>query len=251
MSGIACDRVLFDLDGVLVDSLPLIERILRAWAVGHGLDDDEAVARSYGRRDVDLIRLVAPHLDAVHEAGVIAALEERDFEGIRPVPGAAALLASLPPGRWGIVTSGTRAVARGRLAAAGLPEPGVLLAAEDFERGKPDPEGYLKGAAALGAPPGRCVVFEDARAGVEAARAAGMRCVGLGDGLGGLPEGMLVATVADLTQVRAEVSAGTVLLHAPVAGPVDDAGPDGEGGMSTVRTRALTRRSSSDPDPFP
>ncbi|MEU3571876.1 HAD-IA family hydrolase [Kitasatospora sp. NPDC036755] len=225
MSTIACERVLFDLDGVLVDSLPLIERILRAWAVGHGLDDDEAVARSYGRRDIDLIALVAPHLDAAHEARVIAGLEEHDFEGIRAVPGAPALLASLPPGRWGIVTSGTRAVARGRLAAAGLPEPDVLLAAEDFERGKPDPEGYLKGAAALGAPAAACVVFEDARAGVEAALAAGMRCVGLGDGLSDLPPGVLAASVTDLTEVRAEVSEQGVLLHALGAGPAPDRRP--------------------------
>lgn len=225
MSGIACERILFDLDGVLVDSLPLIERILRAWAVGHGLDDDEAVARSYGRRDIDLIALVAPHLDAAHEARVIAEREERDFEGIRPIRGAAALLASLPPGRWGIVTSGTRAVARGRLAAAGLPEPDVLLAAEDFERGKPDPEGYLKGAAALGTPPGRCVVFEDARAGVEAARAAGMQCIGLGDGLSDLPPGVLTATVADLTQVRVEAFEDGLLLHTRGARPASERRP--------------------------
>ncbi|MFE7561418.1 HAD-IA family hydrolase [Kitasatospora sp. NPDC057500] len=213
MSQIFCEHILFDLDGVLVDSLPIVERILRDWAAGQGLDGDDAVARSYGLRDVDLIALIAPHLDAAHEANVIAEREERDFEGIRPVPGAPALLTALPPERWGVVTSGTRRVARGRLAAAGLPEPGVLLAAEDFERGKPDPEGYLKGAAALGSPPGRCVVIEDAKAGVEAALAAGMRCIGLGDGLSGLPDGALEAAVKDLTQVRVTVLDEGLLLR--------------------------------------
>ncbi|MER5352650.1 HAD-IA family hydrolase [Kitasatospora sp. NPDC002551] len=208
-----CERILFDLDGVLVDSLPLIERILRDWAVRHGLDADDAVAKSHGRRDIDLIALIAPELDAAYEAGVIAGLEEHDFEGIRPIPGARELLDSLPPGSWGVVTSGTRRVARGRLAAAGLPEPAVLLAAEDFERGKPDPEGYLKGAAALGTPAGRCVVIEDARAGVEAALAAGMHCIGLGGGLGGLPEGALAGAVEDLTSIHVAALEQGLLLE--------------------------------------
>ncbi|MFF7454727.1 HAD-IA family hydrolase [Kitasatospora sp. NPDC008115] len=202
MSQIFCERILFDLDGVLVDSLPIVERILRDWAAEQGLDGDDAVARSHGLRDIDLIALIAPHLNAAHEARVIAEREERDFDGIRPIPGAPALLAALPADRWGVVTSGTRRVARGRLAAAGLPEPGVLLAAEDFDRGKPDPEGYLKGAAALGTAPGCCLVIEDAKAGVQAALAAGMHCIGLGDGLSGLPDGTLAAAVKDLTQVQ-------------------------------------------------
>ncbi|MGW4759711.1 hypothetical protein [Streptomyces chartreusis] len=118
-----CHAILFDLDGVLVDPMGLIERILREWA--------------QGRRDIDLVRPVAPHLGAEAETRRIAETEEHDFTGLEATPGAARLLDMLPPEAWGIVTSGTRAVARGRLAAAGLPQPVHLVAADDIQRGKP------------------------------------------------------------------------------------------------------------------
>ncbi|MER7344885.1 HAD-IA family hydrolase [Streptomyces aurantiacus] len=199
---LGCQAILFDLDGVLADSMALIERILREWAAGHGVDGDRAVGLSHGRRDIDVVRIIAPHLDAEAEARRIVAREERDFDGLTATPGAARLLAALPSGAWAVVTSGTRAVARGRLAAAGLPQPEHLVAADDVHHGKPHPEGYLKGAELLGVTPSQCLVVEDAPAGVRAAHAAGMRCVGVGVGLATV-DALLSAHVTDLSQVRA------------------------------------------------
>ncbi|MGP3990153.1 HAD-IA family hydrolase [Streptomyces sp. 3N207] len=204
--------ILFDLDGVLVDSMGLIERILREWAAGHGLDGDKAVALSHGRRDIDVVRLIAPHLDADAETRRIVEREERDFTGLTATPGAARLLEALPPGAWGIVTSGTRAVAQGRLAAAGLPQPTHLVAADDIQHGKPHPEGYLAAAELLGAAPARCVVVEDAPAGVRAAHAAGMRCIGVGRALDDV-DALLSTRVEDLRSVHAECDLDGLLLR--------------------------------------
>lgn len=174
-----CAAVLFDLDGVLVASQPLIERQLRSWAASHGLDADTVVGLSHGRTDVELIGEVAPHLDAEAEADLMAQREAQDTEGLMPCEGAAEILAQLPAGRWGIVTSGHSSVARARLAAAGLPEPDVLVTAERVARGKPAPDGYLLGARLLGFDPEDCVVVEDAPAGVAAGRAAGAQVLGI------------------------------------------------------------------------
>lgn len=198
---LTCAAVLFDLDGVLVDSAPVIERQLRSWAADHGLDGDAVVGRSHGRTDVELVRELAPHLDAGQEADLMAAREAADTDGLTECPGAAVLLAALPAGRWGIVTSGHSSVARARLGAAGLPEPAVFVTAERVPRGKPAPDGYLLGARLLGADPGDCVVVEDAPAGVAAGRAAGATVLGV-DPSGDRALGAHV-TVPDLSGVRA------------------------------------------------
>ncbi len=200
---LTCDSILFDLDGVLVDSLGLIERILREWAAAHGLDGDKAVALSHGRRDIDVVRLIAPHLDVEAEARSILDREAQDFDGLTAAAGAAELLSTLPHERWAVVTSGTRAVALGRLAAVGLPQPKILVAADDVQHGKPHPEGYLTAAELLGAAPTRCVVVEDAPAGVHAANAAGMPCIGVGGALGEVGA-LLAAHVDGLDRVHTE-----------------------------------------------
>ncbi|MEU8136607.1 HAD-IA family hydrolase [Streptodolium elevatio] len=200
-----CSAVLFDLDGVLVDSHPTIERILREWAIANAVDPDVAVAESQGRRDVDLVALVAPHLNAEEGARQLIARESADFDGIRALPGAAELLAALPPGSWTVVTSGARAVARGRLAAAGLPVPETFVAAEDVADGKPDPECYLRGARLLGADPADCLVVEDAEAGLLAARAAGMRAIAVGKGVVG-PRVLGEGRIDDLRQLAVEAA---------------------------------------------
>ena len=169
--------VLSDLDGVLVDSGAVIEGTWRRFAARHGLDADHVLAESHGRRTVDLIRLVAPHLDAAAEAARIEQEEIASAGGLRALPGARELVASIPAERFAIVTSGTRPLAVARLRAAGLPVPRVLVTAEEVDHGKPDPAGYLRAAELLGVEPAHSLVLEDAPAGVEAGLAAGMTVV--------------------------------------------------------------------------
>ena len=169
--------VLSDLDGVLVDSGAEIERTWRTFAERHGLDTASVLAESHGRRSVDLIRLVAPDLDAAAEAAAIEREEIENVDGLLPLPGARELVSSVPADRFAVVTSGSRALAVARLRAAGLPVPEVLVTAEQVEAGKPDPAGYLRAAALLGVDPSECLVLEDAPAGVAAGLAAGMTVI--------------------------------------------------------------------------
>jgi len=169
--------VLSDLDGVLVDSAAVIEQTWRGFAARHGLDPDEVVAAGHGRRSIDLIRLVAPHLDADAEAANVEREEIAQASGLRPLPGARELVDAVPAERFAIVTSGSRALALARLRAAGLPVPAVLVTAEEVDDGKPHPAGYLRAAELLGVDPAHSVVLEDAPAGVEAGRAAGMTVI--------------------------------------------------------------------------
>ena len=174
-----CDAILFDLDGVLVDSKHCIEHLWQVWAGSHQINIDKVLHYAHGRRALETIRLVAPHLDAEREAAELAAGEATDTGGLARIPGALELLQSIPPDAWGIATSGSRATAVTRLNFGGLPVPDVLICAEDVAAGKPDPEAYQFAALMLGVKPERCVVIEDAPAGIEAGRAAGMHVVGV------------------------------------------------------------------------
>ena len=167
--------ILFDLDGVLVDSRPLIEEIWRRWALPRGLDAASFIAVAPGRRTSETLRQVAPALDIAAETAALDAMEEVATDGLAPIPGALDLLGALKPGSWAIVTSGSRAVATLRLRTAGLPIPGVMVTGDEVRYGKPHPEPYLKGAERTGVPPRDCIVVEDAPAGVLAGKAAGMR----------------------------------------------------------------------------
>lgn len=177
MGRFECDALLFDLDGVLIDSTVCVVRHWKEWAERHGLDLDLIMAHAHGRRTVETMRLVAPRLPVEEEAARFAAMEARDAEGVVAIDGAGDLLAGLPPDAWAVVTSGSWAVATARMHKAGLPVPGILVGADDVARGKPDPEPYLLAAQRLGVPPGRCLVIEDAPAGLEAACRAGMRAI--------------------------------------------------------------------------
>ncbi len=177
MTELECDAVLFDLDGVLVDSAVCVERHWRRWAAEHHLDGDEIMRVAHGRPTVETIRLVAPHLPAEEEAARVDAGEAFDTDGVMAIDGAAKLVRSLPPDAWAIATSGTRNTAMTRLRHTSLPVPSVLITADDVKRGKPNPEAYLLAAAKLEVRPERCVVVEDAPAGVSAAHAAGMRVI--------------------------------------------------------------------------
>jgi mannitol-1-/sugar-/sorbitol-6-phosphatase len=180
MKRFECKAILFDLDGVLVDSTSYVEQQWRRWAISKGLPPEPFLRVCHGRRALETIRLAAPHLDAEAE---VAALQPDDdgWSGLSlgPVEGAPALLRQLPVGSWAVATSGTRLVAKDRLRRAGLPIPGVLVCAEDVVHGKPNPDVYLMAAVGLGVDPSDCVVVEDAPAGIEAARAAGMKVVAL------------------------------------------------------------------------
>lgn len=176
---LSCSAVLFDLDGVLVDSTPVVERVWRGWATEHGLDPDYVVQWAHGRRSIETIRRVAPQMDAAKENLKVERCEIEDLEGVRAIEGAAELLASLPPGHWTVVTSATRELAEARMNYVHLPLPKDAITAEMVERGKPDPEPYLKGAALLRFAPSECLVIEDTAAGIAAAKAAGMQAVGL------------------------------------------------------------------------
>lgn len=174
-----CDAVLFDMDGTLVDSRQIVERIWLHWAAEHGLSAAEVLAVAHGRRTLETMQLVAPHLATPEEAARLDALEAQEDGHETAIPGAAALLAALPPDRWAVVTSAGRQLALRRLAAVGLPLPRVLVGADDVAHGKPAPEGYLRAATALGVVPERSVVLEDTPAGAEAGRAAGATVIGL------------------------------------------------------------------------
>jgi sugar-phosphatase len=174
-----CAAILFDLDGVLVDSTRSVERQWRVWAREQGLDGDKVMTVGHGVRAVEVIRTVAPHLDAEAEVQKLEAREAGDHDGVAVMPGAAELVRAIPDGRWCVVTSGTRRLASARLRLAGIPAPKVLITADDVVNGKPHPEPYLKGAELLGANPAECVVIEDAPAGIQSAHAGGMKVIAL------------------------------------------------------------------------
>ncbi len=172
---LSCSAILFDLDGVLVDSRPAVERQWTVWAREHNLEPADVIPVAHGRPSIETIRQLAPHADAEAENRIMEQREIADLEGVRAIAGSADLLARLPRDRWTVVTSATRQLAIVRLRAAGLPVPAAMVTAGDIRRGKPDPEPYLKGAAALRMQPRECVVIEDAPSGIRSAKAAGMR----------------------------------------------------------------------------
>jgi sugar-phosphatase len=164
--------VLSDLDGVLVDSGDAVERVWREWALDQGVDPDTVVRAMHGVPARGVLEQVAPHLLSDAEIERIDA--RHAAVGGDALPGAAELLSQAPAGRVAVVTSCSPPLAAARLRSAGLPAPPVLITSDMTARGKPFPDPYLAGAAALGADPSECLVIEDAPAGVAAARAAGM-----------------------------------------------------------------------------
>ena len=169
--------LLFDLDGTLIDSTPVVMRCWRRWCAEYGISA-QAFARvhAHGRPAADLVAELLPPDRRDEGLARIVELEVGDLDGVVALPGAHDLLATLPADRWAIVTSCTAPLARARLAHTGITAP-ALVTASDITRGKPDPEPYLLGAKRLGVPPEDCVVVEDAPAGLASARAAGMRTV--------------------------------------------------------------------------
>jgi mannitol-1-/sugar-/sorbitol-6-phosphatase len=176
---IHCHAVLFDMDGVLVDSTPAVARVWTTWALEHGLIPDEVVRRAHGRPSLATIIELLPHGDHDAEVREVERREIEDLADVVALPGALRLLQSIPQNSWAVVTSATRRLAKVRLRAAGLPLPEHLVTASDLQRGKPFPDPYLKGAAILQIPPAECVVAEDAPSGVRSGKTAGARVLAL------------------------------------------------------------------------
>ncbi|MYR58517.1 HAD-IA family hydrolase [Streptomyces sp. SID625] len=206
--------LLLDMDGTLVNSDAVVDRIWRRWADRHGLDGDEVMKVVHGRQGHASMALLLPDRPQeqnIAENARMLAEETSDMDGVVPVPGAPEFMAALRGLPHALVTSADVGLSTARMAAAGLPLPDVRVTAESVGASKPDPEGFLKGAAELGVEPADCVVFEDSGAGIAAGRAAGMRVIGIG------PRAALHepdAVVRDLTEIRVEPAGdGTVRLH--------------------------------------
>jgi mannitol-1-/sugar-/sorbitol-6-phosphatase len=177
MMQIECAALLFDMDGVLINSTPAVARVWRRWAMERGFDPDEVVERAHGRPSLTTVREYLPSADHEAENHEVERREIEDLEGVVPLPGALDLLSSLPEDRWTIVTSCTRPLAQVRIKAAGLPLPKKLITSNDIVHGKPDSEPYLKAASLLGFAPRDCLVVEDVPAGIRAGKAAGARVI--------------------------------------------------------------------------
>lgn len=177
MTQVQCDALLFDMDGVLIDSTPAVARVWRNWAVAHHFNPDEVAMHAHGRPSIATVREYLPDADHEAENRIVERAEMEDLKDVVPLPGARELLASLPADRWTIVTSSTRPLAEVRLRAAGLNIPKNLITSSDVTNGKPHPEPYLKAAKTLGFPASACVVVEDVPAGIRAGKAAGARVI--------------------------------------------------------------------------
>ncbi|MEU8744345.1 HAD family hydrolase [Streptomyces parvulus] len=206
--------LLLDMDGTLVNSDAAVERVWRRWADRNGLDGDEVLKVVHGRQGYASMALLLPDrpMEQNHADNArMLAEETADTEGVVAIPGAPDFLAALRDLPHALVTSADVALSTARMAAAGLVLPDVRVTAESVGASKPDPEGFLKGAAELGIAPADCVAFEDSGAGITAARAAGMRVVGVGPRAGFHGPDVVVE---DLTAVRVEAAAGGgLLLH--------------------------------------
>ena len=215
MRTFSCSALLFDLDGVLVDSIPSVERAWRKFGARHGIDPELAVKTAHGHRSIETVKMLMPHLDAEKENKVVEQDEIDDAEGLLPTEGAAELLAVLPPERWTVVTSGTRALATARLRAAGLPMPIKLIAADDVKNGKPDPEPYLKGSEALGFRADDCVVVEDAVSGIRSGHGAGAKVVALVGTFSAAQLAEADVHVNSLAQISVELRSDGLLVRIP------------------------------------
>jgi mannitol-1-/sugar-/sorbitol-6-phosphatase len=176
---VSAKGILFDMDGVLISSIEAAVRNWKRWAKRYGVPNPDEFVIPHGVRSIDLVKMLRPDIDPQEGQRAIEDMEVEDVADLKVLPGVKALLGSLPPERWAIVTSATRRLLLARLKAAGLPIPERIITGEMVERGKPDPEPYRRGAELLGFRPEECVVVEDAPAGVGAGKAAGCRVLGV------------------------------------------------------------------------
>ncbi|WP_049580140.1 HAD-IA family hydrolase [Streptomyces sp. SBT349] len=210
--------LLLDMDGTLVNSDAVVERVWRAWAVEHHIDPADVFAIMHGRQGYATMAELLPgrpmEVNRAENARLLA-IETADVEGVVPIAGAGVFLEACGRVPHALVTSADTALAEARMAAAGLPMPGIRITAESVSASKPDPEGFLKGAAELGADSADCVVFEDSAAGIAAARAAGMRVVGIGPRAAALAPTAYAATLERVTLTPHPDGAVTITVAAP------------------------------------
>jgi sugar-phosphatase len=202
------------MDGVLINSIPAVERVWSRWATDRGFNVQEVLHRAHGRPSIETLRYLLPEADHEAENRIVEQAEIDDVADIIPLPGVTELLATLPNDRWAIVTSCTRPLAEVRIRAAGLPTPGLFITANEITHGKPNAEPYLKGAAGLGFAPERCIVVEDALAGIASGRNAGARVIAftttasITDLVAAKPDWML----KDCSSIRLDASEPTLKL---------------------------------------
>jgi sugar-phosphatase len=177
MVKVSAQALLFDMDGVLINSIPAVERVWSRWAAERGFNVHEVLRHAHGRPSIATLRDLLPNADHEAENRIIEQAEIDDVDGIVPLPGVKELLAALPHDRWAIVTSCTRPLAEVRIRAAGLPTPDLFITANEITHGKPHGEPYQKGAAGLGFAPEQCIVVEDALAGIASGKNAGARVI--------------------------------------------------------------------------
>lgn len=194
---------LFDMDGTLISSTAVTERIYTRWAEDKGVDAGHLMSILHGVRTIDVIRsLNRPDLDAEAEAAKIGTAERTELDGVKAIAGAREFLASLPPDRWALVTSADPELMRIRMKAAGIPLPKVVVTGDDVTEGKPDPQGYELAARRLGFDAADCLVFEDAPAGIEAGERAGADVLVI-TATHTAPHGSAHASIADYDGVAA------------------------------------------------
>jgi sugar-phosphatase len=206
-----CSAILFDLDGVLADSTGSVDRQWRIWAHERGIDAEKIITIAHGVRAVEVIRTVAPHLDAESEVLSLESQELDDRDGVVVMPGAVELIRAIPEDRWAVVTSGSRHLASARLRFLGIPVPRVMITADDVVDGKPHPEPYLKGAELLRVNPSECLVIEDAPAGIRSAHAGGMKVIALTSTFPASALSEADAVVRELKQIRLGVDGARML----------------------------------------
>ncbi|MFI9026263.1 HAD-IA family hydrolase [Streptomyces sp. NPDC053560] len=206
--------LLLDMDSTIVNSEAVVERCWRRWAAEQGMDADEVLKVVHGRQGWATMAALLPDRPMeqnLEDNRLMLEQETADTDGVVPVPGAPAFMTAIAAVPHALVTSASVPLAEARMGAAGLPMPGVRITAESVSASKPDPEGFLKGAAELGFAPEDCLVFEDSEAGIQAGLAAGMRVVGVGDRAAAFGP---TVQVDDLTQLRVEpLPDGGVRLH--------------------------------------
>jgi len=222
MIHIECNAMLFDLDGVLIDSTPAVARVWTKWAIEHGFKPDEVVRRAHGRPSITTLREYLPDADHEAESREVERREIEDLQGVVPLTGALELLRSLPLERWAIVTSCTRPLAEVRLRAAGLPRPMQFVTSSDVKNGKPSPEPYRKGAEMLGFAAEDCIVVEDAPAGIKSGKAAHAKVIAfpttaLEQELRATGADWVVANCAAIQVAQPKIRGGklSLLLHSP------------------------------------